>query len=105
MTNFEIHQFGVELGSSAVIGMLVGYATKKLAKLIAVIVGLELGLLWALETHGFVDVYWKRADVLLANVQQIARSDTPPPDLTVVVSTLAIGAGFTGGFLLGFKRG
>jgi len=55
-----MHRLGLEAGSSAVVGGLVGYATKKLAKLLFVIVGLEIGLLQALDMHGIIGVHWTR---------------------------------------------
>jgi uncharacterized membrane protein (Fun14 family) len=36
---------------------------------------------------------------------EAAASQTPPNWVMTILSTLSISAGFTGGFLLGFKKG
>lgn len=104
LASFDMHRLGLEAGSSAVIGGLVGYATKKIAKLLLVIVGLEVGLLQALDMHGIVDVHWTRLNESIGVLQEIVRNETPPPDIMAVLSPLSVGGGFAGGFAIGFKR-
>ncbi|PSP62516.1 hypothetical protein BRC76_04390, partial [Halobacteriales archaeon QH_8_67_36] len=54
--DFSLQQIGLELGTGAVIGGIIGFAAKKIAKLIAIIVGLELALFKFLETRGILEV-------------------------------------------------
>lgn len=96
---------GLELGSGAVVGGLVGYAAKKTAKIIAVLVGVQLALLKYLESRGILTVDWERLSGGIVEARQVAESSSPPPWLDSVVSTLPVSAGFTGGFLVGFKKG
>jgi uncharacterized membrane protein (Fun14 family) len=98
----DVQQLGLEFGSGAVVGGVVGFAAKKVAKLLAVLVGLELALFKFLESRDIVTVDWNR---LTAGVLETATAQTPPSWLMTVLSTLSISAGFTGGFLIGFKRG
>ena len=56
MVEFGIQQVGLELGTGAVIGGLIGFTAKKVAKIIAIIIGLELALFKFLETKGILTV-------------------------------------------------
>ena len=106
---------GLELGSGAVIGGIVGFAAKKIAKLIAVLVGLELALFKFLETRGILEVNWDALSSQAGNVTQQAANatsggsnavgSTPPSWMASLLSALPVSAGFTGGFLVGFRRG
>ena len=96
---------GLELGTGAVIGAIIGFAAKKVAKLIAVIVGLELALFKWLESRGILTVDWERLTAGFVDIGSTASSSTPPSWLASILSTLSISAGFAGGFFLGFKKG
>lgn len=98
-------QLGIELGTGAVIGALIGFAAKKVAKLIAVIVGLELALFKFLESRGILAVDWARLTNGLLDAGKAAQSSTPPSWITSILSTLSISAGFVGGFMIGFRKG
>jgi len=98
-------QLGLEFGSGAVIGGVIGFAAKKIAKLIAVIVGIELALFKFLESRGILAVDWDRLSAGVLKTGEAAQGSTPPSWLTSVISTLSIGAGFTGGFMVGFRKG
>lgn len=101
----EPQQLGLEFGTGAVIGGIIGFAVKKVAKLVAVLIGLELILFKFLESRGILDVDWDRLGAAFLDAGQVARSNSPPSWLMSLLSTLSIGIGFVGGFLLGFKRG
>jgi uncharacterized membrane protein (Fun14 family) len=96
---------GLEFGSGAVIGGIIGFAAKKVAKIIAVIVGLELALFKFLESRGILTVDWEKLTSGLVKTSQDAATGAPPSWLSSILSTLSISAGFTGGFLVGFKKG
>jgi uncharacterized membrane protein (Fun14 family) len=107
MVEFELQQIGLELGGSAVIGGVIGFAAKKVAKLIAVIIGLQLALFKFLETRGILEVNWNAISGTAGNATNAATgaaSSQPPSWVTSLLATLPVGAGFTGGFLLGFKK-
>jgi len=103
--DLNLQQLGLEFGSGALIGGVIGFATKKVAKLLAVIVGLELALFKFLESRGILAVDWDRLSAGLVGAGEAATAQTPPNWVMTILSTLSISAGFTGGFLLGFKKG
>ncbi len=105
MVDIPLQQLGLEFGGGAVIGGIIGFAAKKIAKLIAVIVGLELALFKFLESRGILTVDWSRLSAGLVETTQDAATGAPPDWILTILSTLSVSAGFTGGFLLGFRKG
>ena len=103
--DIDPRQLGLEFGTGAVIGALIGFAAKKVAKLIAVIVGLELVVFKLLESRGILVVDWDRLGGAFLGAGEAAASQSPPSWFMTILSTLSVGVGFTGGFLLGFKKG
>jgi uncharacterized membrane protein (Fun14 family) len=101
----DFAQLGLDVGGGAVIGGIIGFAAKKLAKVIAVIIGLELALFKFLESQRILTVDWERLSAGLIGAGEAATAQTPPNWVMTILSTLSISAGFTGGFLLGFKKG
>ncbi|UWG48364.1 putative membrane protein, Fun14 family [Halanaeroarchaeum sp. HSR-CO] len=101
----NLSSIGLELGTGAVIGFIIGYAFKMVAKIVAVIVGLELALFSFLESRGILVVKWDRLSGGLIEATDVATASQPPSWMTSIISTLSVGAGFTGGFLVGFKKG
>ena len=104
MLQIDPTTIGIEMGTGAVIGGLIGFAAKKIAKIIAVIIGIELAIFRFLETKGIITVDW---NALTGNLLNLGGGATEQSTswLNAIVSTLSIGAGFTGGFFVGFKRG
>ncbi|MHC3437398.1 FUN14 domain-containing protein [Natrialbaceae archaeon A-gly3] len=91
----------IEAGGGAVLGGLIGFATKKIAKLLAVIIGVQLVIFRYLESQGILIVDWDALSGGLVTASE--RAD--PSYLESLISTLSVGAGFTAGFLIGFHRG
>jgi len=108
LDGFSLQQMGLELGTGGAIGAIIGFAAKKIAKLIAIIVGLELALFKFLETRGILNVNW---DAIRGSTQNVTSGATeaaagqPPSWITSLLSALPVSAGFTGGFLVGFRKG
>jgi uncharacterized membrane protein (Fun14 family) len=104
MVDLNLTSLGLEFGSGAVVGGIIGFAAKKVAKLIAVLVGLELALFKFLESKGYITVKW---DELTGGMLGAAQSTGQINQewLQPLLSTLSVSAGFTGGFMLGFRRG
>lgn len=105
MTELSLGSLGVEVGGGAVIGVITGYAAKKVAKLIAVLIGIQLAVFKFLESRGILTVDWNAISGGLVGVTDVAQSSTPPPWLHTIITTFSVSAGFVGGFLIGFKRG
>ena len=103
LENVDFTSLGIQMGGSAIIGAVIGFAAKKIAKVIAIIVGLELVLFKFLESRGVISVNWSR---LTGGAQDVAQggAEAGQSFLTAFISTAGIGASFAGGFLLGFKK-
>ena len=97
-------QLGLEAGSGAVIGGIIGFAAKKVAKIIAVLVGLELALFKFLESREILSVDWEKLTAGVAGAGKDAAAGAPPTWLESILSTLSVSAGFTAGFFLGWKK-
>ncbi|PSQ39960.1 hypothetical protein BRD13_01260 [Halobacteriales archaeon SW_5_70_135] len=95
---------GLQLGTGAVIGGLVGYFAKKVAKVLAFIVGLELALFAFLEKKGYMSVRW---DALSGGLLDAGETAAEVSDgwVAPTVSAAAVTGGFAGGLYLGFWRG
>jgi uncharacterized membrane protein (Fun14 family) len=95
-------QLGIEIGGGAVLGYLTGFASKKLTKLVAVIVGVQLIVLAALEAEGIISARWAILSELVAKTdidQQLSEQ------VLSLAGVLPVGGGFIAGFYAGFKRG
>lgn len=93
----------LEAGGSAIIGAVIGFAAKKVAKIVAVIVGVELVLFKFLETRGVLQVNWGK----LGGAFEGLAGEAPGQARSFVdtfIATAGIGVGFAAGFFLGFKR-
>lgn len=103
LENINPSQLGAQMGGSALIGGVIGFAAKKIAKIIAIIIGAELVVLKFLESRGVLTVNWER----LVNASENASTQVQPATQSFVetfVSTAGIGAGFAAGFFVGFRR-
>ncbi len=103
MVAIDPTSLGIQIGGSALLGAVIGFAAKKVAKVIAIIVGLQLVLFKFLESQGILVVNWGK----LGGAFEGLASDAPGQAqslATTFISTAGIGAGFAGGFVLGFKR-
>lgn len=105
MADINFTSLGLEFGTGAVIGAVIGFAAKKVAKLIAVLIGIELALFAFLESRGIITVDWEALSGGFLQAAETGSGATPPSWINTILSTLSISAGFTGGFLLGFRRG
>lgn len=97
-------QLGVEAGSGAVIGGIIGFAAKKVAKVIAVLVGIQLALFKFLESREILAVDWGKLTAGVAGAGKDAAASQPPTWMETILSTFSVSAGFTAGFFLGWKK-
>ncbi|WP_246982672.1 FUN14 domain-containing protein [Halorientalis marina] len=100
---FDPTQIGLEVGGGALIGGVIGFAAKKVAKIIAIIVGLELALFKFLETKGILVVNWEAIGGAATDAG--GQAAEAPGWIVSLLSALPVTAGFTGGFLVGFRKG
>lgn len=92
-----------QLGVGGVGGFIVGYAVKKLSKLIVILIGLFIIALLYLGTSGMISInyekLWNALDDLLDFAGQAASW------LIGLISLLPFMGSFIAGFVLGFKLG
>jgi len=104
MVSFDPAQFGIQAGGGALVGGVIGYAAKKIVKLVAALVGVQLALLAYLEHQGIVSVDWSQLRSA-ASVTAPTANGGVPPFVADALSVLPAGGGFTIGALAGFKKG
>ena len=95
---------GVQLGAGGILGFLAGYALKKIAKIVAVVLGLFILALMYLNYIGVIVVRWEG---LLGITQDILRAvGTKYGSFAVfILQNIPSAASFTVGFALGIKTG
>jgi uncharacterized membrane protein (Fun14 family) len=109
------------LGSGFFVDILIGYALKKVIKLVAVIVGLFFAGLAYLQYHHIANINWNKLQTVLSEgtittisnaLTQIPGISSGSSDQAATASSLAMtsfGIPFTGsisaGFTIGFMKG
>ncbi len=104
LAQIDPQALGLQFGSGAVIGGLIGFFAKKVAKVIAFIVGMELALFAFLEQKGYLTVKWDKLSGGLLEASESA-ADVSNEWIGPVLSAATVTGGFAGGFALGFRRG
>ena len=95
-----------QLGFGGVAGMMVGYASKKVTKLVALALGLLFITVQGLVYMKFVSVDWNAVQQTAAHVWRDAQGMTLADRAWDVLSAnLPFGGGFAAGFAIGFKIG
>jgi uncharacterized membrane protein (Fun14 family) len=92
-----------QLGAGGVVGLCIGYALKKIAKIVAFIIGVfSLGLIY-LESQGLISVDWLGVEAwgntALASLGQMEGV------LGAILSNLPFAGGAVIGFSIGVKMG
>ncbi len=104
---FDFTRMGLEAGGGAVLGFITGYAAKKVVKVVAVLVGLQLALFAFLETRGVLTVHWERMYDTTGNVTSAGADHATEAGGSLFESFIAmlpVGGGFAAGAALGFQR-
>lgn len=98
---------GLEVGGGAVLGAVTGWAAKKVAKIIAFIIGVEIALFKFLETKGVLTVDWDALQGAAGNATNSTANQAGQAAgwFQSILSVLPVGAGFTAGAFLGWKKG
>jgi uncharacterized membrane protein (Fun14 family) len=92
------------IGSGGQIGFLVGFAIKRIFKILAVIVGLFLGALIYLQSQNLISINWDKFQAMTqSTVTVLAHSLTDASQISVISGNLGIP--LTGGLAAGFAFG
>jgi len=94
---------GYQLGIGGIGGFIVGYAAKKLSKLIVIVLGLFLVALLYLGVRGIISINYDALWNALAN--SLGMAESAFSWIVGVISLLPFAGSFLVGFLLGFKLG
>jgi uncharacterized membrane protein (Fun14 family) len=123
MVELDPLQLGLEVGGGGALGFIAGFAVKKVVKVVAVLVGLQLALFKFLETRGVIEVHWRRLYSSAGNVTQTAANATIGGNETgnataettngaggaglaeSFLSVLPVGGAFATGAFIGFTTG
>lgn len=103
LETIDVGGLGLGFGTGGALGAVIGFAAKKLASTLAIVLGVQLAALRFLETRGVLHVDREALSTQLAAVAPTAGE--APSWLLTALSTLSITSGFVAGFLLGFRRG
>ena len=111
-TSLGIGGLATSLGIGGLLGFLMGYAVKKVIKIIIVLAGLSVGILYYLQYNGLIALNWGKLEETVRN------SLTGFDNLTINASSFIPGIGdqiinafshsgipLTGGFAAGFAFG
>ena len=92
-----------QLGIGGIGGFVVGYAFKKISKLIIVLIGLFIIALLYLGVRGIISINYDALWKALAN--SLGMAESAFSWIVGVISLLPFAGSFIVGFLLGFKLG
>lgn len=93
-----------QLGTGAITGFIVGYALKKLMKILIVIVGMFLLLLAYLQWSGIIKVDYA---TLIGKIENATKSiiGESTPIVSVITANIPFAGSFMAGFYIGLKKG
>jgi uncharacterized membrane protein (Fun14 family) len=94
---------GYQLGIGGIGGFIVGYAAKKISKLIVIVLGLFIVALLFLGVRGIISINYDALWNALAN--SLGMAESAFSWIVGVISLLPFAGSFIVGFLLGFKLG
>jgi uncharacterized membrane protein (Fun14 family) len=92
------------IGSGGLIGFLVGFAIKRIFKILAVLVGLFLGALIYFQSQGLISINWEKLQAMTqSTASMLVHSLTDTSQISVISGNLGIP--LTGGLAAGFAFG
>ncbi|QLH82376.1 FUN14 domain-containing protein [Halosimplex pelagicum] len=86
-----------------VVGAVIGFAVKKVIKLVAILAGVHAAVLAYFEQQGVITVNWEAVQ----NMAVITAGDGGgmPPVAVNLISSLPVGGGLAVGAAVGFRKG
>ena len=113
--NFDLGNLATSVGIGGGLGFLVGYAVKKIFKIILVLAGLSIATLSYLQFQGIVAVNWDKLDSAargtLTGFNATSQFPSVAPALGEQILTamsnsgIPLTGGLGAGFAFGFSRG
>jgi uncharacterized membrane protein (Fun14 family) len=103
-----INNLAVPFSGGTFGGFIIGYAIKKVIKLVIIVSGSILGLMMYLQAQGFLSLHWdKISGALETGATSVSNSVITGEAGNQILSTFGIpmGSGIAVGFIFGFSRG
>ncbi len=114
-TSIGIGGLATSIGIGGFLGFLMGYAIKKILKIIIVVAGLLVGIMYYLQYNGLVALNWAKVEATLGNAMTNFNGfslNTPFfPGISDQIldaisnSGIPLTGGFAAGFAFGFSKG
>lgn len=112
----ELNYFLASGAFGCFVGFIIGYAIKKVMRILAIVIGLFLGGVTYLQYQGIVNVNWDKVDTVSRNaISTLAKTATQFPGLsnhaiaaattTTTMMANLLGVPLTGGMAMGFAFG
>jgi uncharacterized membrane protein (Fun14 family) len=114
-TSIGIGGLATSIGIGGFLGFLMGYAIKKILKIIIVVAGLLVGIIYYLQYNGLIALDWAKVEATLGNAMTNFNGfslNTPfLPGISDQIldaisnSGIPLTGGFAAGFAFGFSKG
>lgn len=114
-TSIGIGGLATSIGIGGFLGFLMGYAIKKILKIIIVVAGLLVGIMYYLQYNGLLALDWAKVEATLGNAMANLNGfslNTPfLPGISDQIldaisnSGIPLTGGFAAGFAFGFSKG
>jgi len=95
-------------GSGGIAGFIIGFALKKVIKILAVIVGIFLGTLIYFQSQSFITINWAKLESLLESTMPTMSNSVSDTSLVNNITGsmgLPLLGGLSLGLVVGFTRG
>jgi uncharacterized membrane protein (Fun14 family) len=102
--DIDAGKIGTQAGGGFLVGGMVGFAAKKVLKIVAFLGGVVVAGLMFLEQQGIASVDWTKLQSFASSAESAA-SGGPPPFVMEFFSILPATGGFAAGAVAGFKTG
>jgi len=114
-TSIGIGGLATSIGIGGFLGFLMGYAIKKILKIIIIVAGLLVGIIYYLQYNGLIALDWAKMEQavsnLMTNFDGLSLNAPFFPGISDQIfnaisnSGIPLTGGFAGGFAFGFSKG
>jgi uncharacterized membrane protein (Fun14 family) len=105
----DVSPIAATVGGGFFVGILVGYASKKIIKMLAIVVGLSLAGLAYLQYQQIAFINWKKLEGTIAALTSTTNSDINDNSHVIAAALSNFGIPVTSsmsiGFTIGFMKG
>lgn len=99
-----VEQLAFQIGVGGILGFSTGYAIKKIAKFLLLVLGIFMAILLYLDYSGIITINYDRLVEVVYSIIQLASSKAAGLQ-EYIKSQIPFAASFTAGLILGLKKG